>query len=505
VSRTIHFTLNGEQVAAEIAPHQNLVEILQQRFDLLQQLAGHHAFAVADGSSGELVVGADRAGEKPLLGVHEHGELVAFASTLSALSALGHSTPLPDREFIGWFFRQGWGPSLLPANVGVLPLARALQCWPRAATPVAVVPATVAATVVGLRESLQRAVARCADVAVPAALSLSGGIDSSCLAAALARAGRPLPAYQFLADGADTAERQLAQAVAAHCGLEFRAVGGGPEVLLQLPALTRNCGLPLGDPSLLAVHALAAAAARDGVRVLLSGEGADELLLGYRRHRMLAALPRLRLPLLPWLVPAFAHGTWARALRAAGSGDAYGELLAVVPAGFGPLVLATWLPPPHWPRPAGSWLAAARQRDIDQYLRHDLLPKLDAATMAAGVEGRCPYLDGEVAAVADGLPLRALLGKRPLRAAFAGELPAPVFRQRKRGFALPLDRWFHGELPWLDLLRERRTLEREHLRSSGVAAAIDLHRRHGADLGHGLYLLVAFELFLRTREEAACG
>jgi asparagine synthase (glutamine-hydrolysing) len=138
---------------------------------------------------------------------------------------------------------------------------------------------------------------------------------------------------------------------------------------------------------------------------------------------------------------------------------------------------------------------AARAHDVAHYLRFDLLPKVDVATMAAGVEARCPYLDPGLAQFG---AARSALGKRPLREAFAAELPDEVLRLPKRGFGLPLDRWFRGELPWLDLLAEPRTQQRPHLRPGGVARAVDLHRSGRVDLGHGLYLLVAVELHLRA-------
>ena len=141
---------------------------------------------------------------------------------------------------------------------------------------------------------------------------------------------------------------------------------------------------------------------------------------------------------------------------------------------------------------------AARDSDLENYLRLDLLPKIDIATMAAGIEARCPYLEG------DPEPAAAIshdLGKRRLRAAFANDLPAAVMRQPKRGFSLPLDRWFRGQLPALDRLREPRTLSRPHISAQGVTAAIDRHRSGRANLGHGLYLLVAWEEFLRSQEQ----
>ena len=78
-----------------------------------------------------------------------------------------------------------------------------------------------------------------------------------------------------------------------------------------------------------------------------------------------------------------------------------------------------------------------------------------------------------------------------------------LLRAKKRGFALPLDRWFRGALPWLDLLRDQRTRQRAHLQANGIDRALDVHRSGAANLGHALYLLVAFELYLRTQEGSA--
>lgn len=467
---------------------------------------GHFAAAVVDAASDRLLLWRDAAGEKPLFVFREQGEVQAFASTLPALRCLGVDAALPPAA-VAQLFARGFAGAPTAAGGELDAAPPPLQ--PPLESPLASPPATAAAA--ELRARLLQAVRRCADVQVPAALCLSGGRDSSSLAAALAAVGRRLPAYQFRAAGEGDGERQLAAAVAAHCGLELRPVDGGPEVLDALPALTAQWGLPLGDPSLLAVHALARAAARDGVRVLLSGEGADELLLGYRRHRVLRWLPP-RLPLPGWLLPRHRHGYAARWLAAAAAADPFAALQAAMPPAclqrlLAPELLAAVAEVPA-PQPPASRrdLESARRRELDGYLRFDLLPKLDVATMAAGVEGRCPFLDTDVVAWALQQPARRLLGKRPLAAAFAAALPAAVFAQHKRGFALPLDRWFRGPLPWLDLLADQRTQRRPHLRPGGVAALLDLHRRRRADLGRALYLVVAHELHLRAREaEAACG
>jgi asparagine synthase (glutamine-hydrolysing) len=479
----------------------------------LEALQGHHALAVVDRERDELWLARDAAGEKPLFVALSDGVPVAFASTVAALQALGVRIAWPA-AWAQRFFAFGFGGAPIGAGVtieaglsGVHRASGAAGKLQRAAEPRLPAP-------VPLEAAVRAAVARCIDVAQdqPVALSLSGGLDSSCLAAELAAAGRTVGAYQFRADGDPGSERELAALVAAHCGLSLRAVDAGPEVLDALPRLTAVHGLPLGDPSVLAVHALARAAAADGVRVLLSGEGADEALLGYDRHRALVRLPRrrLRLPLLP----RWSMRRPARLLRALAATDPYAELLAVTPPAFRAEVLRLegaleiGLEPEAAPGVDGADAATARLRraagvDAAHYLRWDLLPKLDVATMAAGVEGRCPYLDASVRAAAAALPPRQVLGKAPLRAAYRARLPAAVLSQQKRGFALPLDRWFRAEVPWLDLLRDARTQEREHLRADGLARAIDRHRAGRADLGHALYLVVAFELWLRSQEAPA--
>ncbi|MBL8727213.1 MAG: hypothetical protein JNM25_02200 [Planctomycetes bacterium] len=500
-----------------------LLAIERQDRAALTAMRGHRAYAVVDTHTGMLILGRDRYGEKPLVCVveHRHGirSPVAFASTRPALQQLGVPVAMSPRRVAEWF-RLGWSTEhehrfssrrklttidrdALEARCG--DDGQWCRTWNPAAPPT---PPRRSAPEPDLRRALTASVARCLDTGVAAGLALSGGIDSSCLAAALRANGHRLPAYQFRAAGSADAERDVARQVAAHCGLDLHLVDGGPEVLDALPRLTGLAGFPLGDPSVLAMHATARTAAQDGVRVLLSGEGADERFLGYRRYRALAHLPRL--PWLRWLAPRWSMRYPSRWLRAATATDPALALLAVTPPAFGTEVLAPgfaarrcWRDDSNGTKRdlAADPVLLARDGDLAGYLRCDLLPKVDVATMAAAVEARCPFLD-------DTLPIAAGardLGKRPLREAFADDLPPAVFRQPKRGFALPLDRWFRGELPWLDLLAEVRTRQRPHLRPGGIAAAVDRHRSGRGNLGHGLYLLLAYELFLRAQEQESAS
>ncbi|MEQ1631784.1 MAG: asparagine synthase-related protein, partial [Planctomycetota bacterium] len=457
----------------------------------LASLMGHHALAVVDAHTNRLWLSRDAMGEKPLFVVREQGAVVAFASTLPALRELGIVASLPEAS-VARFFCYGNTGSVAHTTAGRSIDGDGTNVSQQAIAAGRTVPSMGAS--VPFASALSAATARCVDAEPAVALSLSGGVDSSCLAAVLKQQGRAVAAYQFAASGSNGDERSIAREVAAHCGHHLRLVDGGPEVLAALPELTRHWGLPLGDPSVLAVHAVARAAAADGVRILLSGEGADEALLGYQRHRALRFAICLGGPmgrLWQW-----SSSYRARLWRAMWASRPYDVLLEVTPPGFRRAVLARGDEPLplglQWSRTSFERrLALAGAIDRDVYLRHDLLPKLDVATMAAQIEGRCPFLDGEVQSSAAALPWQQRYRKQPLRAAYAASLPRSVFAQRKRGFSLPLDRWFRTDLPFLDLLREPRTRQRQHLHARGLDAAIDRHRSGKADLGHGLYLLVA--------------
>lgn len=488
-----------------------LLAVARGARDALVRLRGHHAYAVVDAATGDIVLGQDRFGEKPLFllaaRADGRGALHAFGSSPAALAALG-MPPLPLGNQLDDLVRFGFAdplPHRFEDHLWLAAVPRRGIPWfvarpagrgdetpwrPEADATTAPPPPPQPAT---LRERFFASVARCVDATQPVGLLLSGGIDSSCIAAALRHARRAAPTFQFLAKGADPRERAVAREVAAHCGLPFHAVDGGPEVLDALAHLTRCAGLPLGDPSVLAVHAVARAAAATGVRILLGGEGADELFLGYRRYRALATMPHL--PLLRRFAPRWSMRYAARWLRAVAAPDPARALLEVTPPAFRAAVLAG-SPPKHTAQlpPAGDPVLAARAEDLDGYLRLDLLPKVDVATMAAGIESRCPWLEGDCGEFG---ARRAALGKAPLRREFANLLPDNVFRLPKRGFSLPLDRWFKTGNALLDVLADARTRQRDHLRPGGLALAIDRHRRGAANLGHGLYVLAAVELFLR--------
>lgn len=476
----------------------------------LLDMSGPYAFAILDPATDELFLGRDPEGEKPLYVLVLEDRIVAFASSLASLRALGYEREVPANER-AHLFRYGYCQPSRSSGGGLNLMADwhglihqgAERGWRQLSGCDA--PRLPGGS---LARRLDAAVARCAQAEVPVGLCLSGGIDSSCIAVGLQRAGRSLPAYQFRAIGEPPDERQIAVRVAAHCGQDLRPVDGGPEILQSLPFLTACAGMPLGDPSVLAVHALGRAAASDRVKVLLSGEGADDLLLGYRRHRAAAWLPSVGWRWLP--SPRRGMGGFARMLRALASSRPYDSLLAVVPPAFEEALWPNGIPGGEVAPRARSMhhrSVLERARDLDRhgYLRGDLLPKLDVALMAAGIEGRCPFLDPAMldSEEVKACSARELLGKRPLRLAYGGALPKAVMRQRKRGLALPVDRWLREDSYLCDLLSDKRCRQRAEWSGQGLSRLLDQHRRRRLNIGRGLYLVAAYELYLRAVEAAA--
>ncbi len=492
----------------------NDAELLLLRFarrgaEALADMTGPYAFAVTDPETAVLWLGRDPMGEKPLHVVLDQGRAIAFASSIASLRALGFEISI-TAEDRARFFEYGFatGPFRVALEGRELELRSDLRGVHVTDRDGILRPLETAALTVAKKSSFEQALkdglGRCAQAEVPMGLCLSGGIDSSCLAAILQQLQHETVGYQFRAAGEPGAERARAQSVADHFGQQLQLVDAGPEILQELPRLSAHTALPLGDPSVLAVHALARRAAKDGVRVLLSGEGADDLLLGYPRHHAAAHLPRRG---LPFWSPRLSMSKWARLWRAMTAKQPYDALLAASSPGFRARALSSGGASAELQLTAEthSALERARRIDRDYYLRWDLLPKLDTATMAAGIEGRCPFLDPAVLICDEVTQSLAteLVGKRPLIEAFGPLLPRGILDQKKQGFAIPLDRWFREDDFLADVLSDKRTLERDHISASGLRAFVSAQRAGACQMGHGLYLIAAYELWLRLTEVGA--
>lgn len=267
---------------------------------------------------------------------------------------------------------------------------------------------------------------------VPYGMFLSGGIDSSVLLAMMARLNdRPVQAFTAgFSDTQATDERDHARHLAAAVGAEHHDVDfSETDFWALLPEVAAAMDDPAADYAVLPTYKLAAAAKDAGLKVVLTGEGGDELFGGYGRYR------RLRRPKL----------FGGRPMREKGVFDGLGVLRDH---------------PAHWRdgftaaeeeanTPGRTKLQAAQAADCADWLPNDLLGKLDRCLMAHGVEGRVPLLDVKLAGFAFGLPdqlkVRRGLGKWLLRKWLQTALPAAKPFTRKKGFTVPVGEWIGRE------------------------------------------------------------
>ena len=488
-----------------------LVHLYEEHGDaLVERLHGIFALAIWDGRRRRLLLARDRFGVKPLFHRWVEGRF-RFASELGALLAVG-PRPAIDRAALAAY--RTFGAVTAPASgwegVAALPPGHRLtladgrarvERW--APEPP---PPDRAPDAASLRAALDEAIDLQARADVPVGVLLSGGVDSSAIAARLAaKSSAPVRTFTGSFPGAgDLDEGRAAAAFAAAIGAEHVSVPVGPDHARTAACLLARSGRWLGDPSFVALAAVAAAAKRS-VRVLLSGTGADELFGGYRRYGTLPAAialgerPRLRrlLTAIAARVPGGrerrlgAFGLRVKRWLAAASPDAAAAYLAAVrlePRDDAPFRA-------RFDALGPDPLEAARRIDLERYLPDDLLAKDDGATMAHGVEARVPFLDDAVAEAALRVPARrhatALATKRVLRAALRGRLPARVLARPKRGFAAPIDAWLRGPLRSWAEERLRDPSAAELFAPGEIDEAIAALDARAPDAGHRLWAKVA--------------
>ena len=409
--------------------------------DFARHLRGMYAIAIHDPGQGRLVLARDPFGIKPLY-YAETGAGFAFASEPRALLEAGlvgrRLDPRARAEVLQLQFTCGRETAfegisrLAPGETMVVEAGRIvsrsrLDCLP-AGGPEGWSEAEAARR---LEEALRDSVTIHQRSDVPYGMFLSGGVDSSALLALMGELNaEPVRAFTAGFGGTDVHdERDHARAVAAAAGARFRAVEFDEADFWDLlPAITRAMDDPAADYAVLPTYKLAALAREEGLKVILTGEGGDELFAGYGRYRRAR---RWRL-------------FGGRPMRWNGALDGLGIL-----AGGGPNWRARYARAEvDAVRPGRSGLQAAQAVDCSDWLPNDLLTKLDRCLMAHGVEGRTPFLDASVAEVAyrlpDRLKVRGGRGKWLLRRWLGDRLPEARPFAPKRGFTVPVGAWMAG-------------------------------------------------------------
>jgi asparagine synthase (glutamine-hydrolysing) len=375
------------------------------------------------------------------------------------------------------------------------------------------------------RQLVRQAVQRQLVSDVPMGCFLSGGIDSSIIAAAMQASlgDRPAQTFTIGFDDPRYDETQFAAAVAKHLGTEHHQFVVKPDAAADLPALAAVFGEPFGDSSALPTHYLARETRRH-VKVALSGDGGDELFGGYDRYRAVRAVQALDFfPVgrqilfssiwkhLPGSHPKSALARLKRFAEMARFPDVMTGYRRVMML-FDPSLLSDLL---AQNRPIAdmlpSWLAPSRRNPVEAalafdrvtYLPGDLLTKVDRCSMLHALEVRSPFMDHELVRFAAGLSSPQLLQggpKRMLREAFADDLPPWVFSRKKMGFAVPIGEWFRGELRGMlrDSLFAADSFAASHFRTATLEKLVNEHETKAADHSQRLYALLMLELWWRS-------
>lgn len=510
--------------------------------DFIRRLDGMFAIAILDRARRRLTLVRDRLGIKPLY-YHFDGRTLIFASELKAILALLPSPPAICRDAWAAYLRWKYIPAprtiyhstfelppgctltaSLPACDGELRISTA-RYWDLDYGIAKL--DDEADAIEQLDRRLRAAVESHLEADVEVGALLSGGVDSSLVVALSAKsARRPIKTFTvgFREPGFDQLPyaRRLAQA----CGTEHHEEYVEVDPLGTLPRLVRCFDQPFADSSALACLAVCEVASRH-VKVALTGDGGDETFAGYRRYQ----------DLLDW---SARDGAAGRFWRRAGYGAA--SLVFTPEAKFLRRVRAACLPPLERYDDAetmcGAWLArrllgesappssesderaallqAVRGRgwppvetmqyvDARTYLPGDILRKLDGTSMACSLECRVPLLDHHVAelsaALDTPLKIRDGVGKYLLKKVAERYVPQELLYRKKRGFRVPIRRWFKGDLlaRCEPMLLEGALVERGLVTRAGVRWVLSAQRRPWMNLSSLLWALLFAECWARER------
>lgn len=490
-------------------------------------LRGQFAYAIHDSATGDTHLFRDRIGILPLY-YYSDARIVAFASEIKALLPLISGPQVDDDSLHDYLAHRAVpSPHTLIRGVRKLPQGHHLVVKPdgsihlsaywqldakssgRKATPAEAVGLVDEALKASVRESL------IADV--PVGVYLSGGVDSSLLTAMARRENPDQVLHTFGASFGDERydESRWARKVAGlNATTHHEVVVTADDFLDNWGKLSWHRDAPLSDPADVAIYRLAQLA-REQVKVVLSGEGSDELFAGYPKHlyanatRWLGAIPSASFlgPLERNLPASKARLRIAIRMLAEGT---YEERLR---SWFAPFTSAerirlTGRPSPRavpdaYSRAVGDYLHRMLYADTCVWLADNLLERGDRMSMAASLETRPPFLDYRLVELAYQLPsnvkIRGRTTKWVLKQVAHRYLPAAVVDRPKIGFKVPLDRWFRHGLRDMafDLLTGPSSYVGNNFDRAMVASLLNGHSRGDRDEESRIWTLLSLEVWHR--------
>jgi asparagine synthase (glutamine-hydrolysing) len=519
--------------------------------DCVQHLRGMFAFAIWDARKQRVFCARDRLGIKPFYYAVHNGRF-AFASEMKALFELPGLAPRLNHSGLPEFFALGYlsasetmfqGISrLLPGHcltldlTGPHPKPHTHQYWDLDITPEQA-DLSEADYIAHFRELFTESVRLRLMSDVPLGVFLSGGLDSSSIAAVTASLAKGrLKTFSVGYKEDQYSELPYARQVARHIGAEYNEVLLGPDDFFDsLPQLIWHEDEPIVWPSSVALY-FVSRLAREKVKVVLSGEGGDEIFAGYMKYR--ATLFNLRYSpyyekLLPGLTRRFIRDILDRRVLPASvrrklrhsflyypsvfENIYFDNFFAVFPQEvqsqlFTPELnsqlsgLSSYATSMAYYKPNGNredLLTRLLYLDIKTYLP-ELLMKQDQMSMAASIESRVPFLDHKVVEFAIRIPprlkVRYLSGKYLLRRAMEDRLPREVLYRSKMGFPTPIGPWLRYQLfdRAAKILTDGRLAARGILNTKYVRDLLEAHQRGRIDATDAIWRLLNFELWNRV-------
>lgn len=510
---------------------------------LPEHLEGMFSFALADRYRRRLFLARDRFGEKPLF-VMKTRNYVAFASELRPLAAFPDLNREIDQGSLAGYLLLNYVPGQSTLLRGIERLAPATwKCF----SPNSVKsykywkpPDKIEDSKRSKEETLEewqglfdQTVGMCMRSDVPVGILLSGGIDSCLVAAAAARQGHLSNAYFIDFEDKRFSEYSAASHVAEKLGVPLERTVLRPENLQEFFALVEHADDPLADSSALPMWVLSRMAAQKN-KVVLSGDGGDEIYGGYLtyrasllHHRYVSRLPfflrrsmsslanvvpvtegkvsflyKVRRFLRAAHLPSFqAHYTWngtwlpSQACRLVTDPSAQATIREV---------LREMEPSDHGP--ARSLLLHLQLRDLANYLPNDILTKSDRMSMAHGLEVRAPFLVHPLAEWALRMPDRFKIGpkgelKALLRAAARSQYGDLIADRPKQGFSIPIHKWVRGPLRGVvqDLLSEEALRAMPFLNGGKVTRLVQEHLSGNRSIGYEIWGLAVLSAWWRSR------
>ncbi len=462
--------------------------------ECVTRLDGMFAYAIYDRQRRTIMLARDRVGEKPLyFACYEVGtvQTLVFASTVPAILAvaklLGVSNSVEiESDWLGEYLRDGYcAPIALPQeNIQLLKPGYSLQldltrC--AAGSPTVYWEPKERRTLSATRGRdfatlIRSAVHDRLEADVPLGCFLSGGLDSSLITKYALEKKPDLKTYCVRMPDARYDESVIAAEVAEHLKSDHMTLDiDQSNAAEDLVHLIEQLGMPFADSSILPTYWVSRAA-REHVKVALSGDGGDELFLGYERFQGADWLRKYRAFL--GLIPAGAllkyhpKSRWSKLgrLARAARGDGYRGLTGIIDGQLLPQLVAANTP--KAPAPI-TGIEGAQVYEFEHYLADDLLRKVDTAAMSVALEVRAPFLATEIVEEALATPIEELMpsGERKglLKNIARQHLPAAIVDRPKMGFAIPLGEWFRSDQGNL------RTLLEDHLQSVEPFPGLDLN------------------------------